>query len=161
MAPAFGLIVIRNQVLPKQPGEGETLTKEGQLTTGWVMVMGLAVALLWFNSGLFGFQPTLVSGVSMSPALKAGDIVITKDVAADEIEVGDIIRFQKRDSFIIHRVISIEYESGRYYFTTQGDANNVEDPPVLEGQLGGKVILTIPKLGWLSIGVRRLFELFL
>ena len=161
MAPAFGLIVIRNQVLPERSSGGETQRREGQLSTGWVLVTGLAVALLWFNSGLFGIQPTLVSGVSMSPALEAGDVVVTRDVPAEDIKVGDIIRFRRHDSYIVHRVVNIEKESGRYYFITQGDANNVQDPPILEGQLEGKVILTVPKIGWLSIGVRRLIELIL
>ena len=161
MAPAFGLIVIRNQVLHELSNGGETKKREGQLSTGWVLVTGLAVALLWFNSGLFGIQPTLVSGVSMSPALEAGDVVVTRDVPVEDIEVGDIIRIRHHDSYIIHRVVDIEKESGRYYFITQGDANNVQDPPILEGQLEGKVILTVPKIGWLSIGVRRLIELIL
>ncbi len=161
MAPAFGLIVIRNQVMPDQSSGGETQKREGQLSTGWVLVTGIAVALLWFNSGLFGIRPTLVSGVSMSPALMAGDVVVTRDVPPEDIEVGDIIRFRHHDSYIIHRVVDIEKESGRYYFITQGDANNVQDPPILEGQLEGKVILTVPKIGWLSIGVRRLIELIL
>ena len=161
MAPAFGLIVIRNQVMTTRSSGGETQKSEGQLSTGWVLVTGMAVALLWFNSGLFGIQPTLVSGVSMSPALEAGDVVVTKDVPAEEIEVGDIIRFRHHDSHVIHRVVDIEKESGRYYFITQGDANNIQDPPILEGQLEGKVILTLPKIGWLSIGVRRLIELIL
>lgn len=158
MAPAFGLIVIRNQVLPMATSRGgETQTREKQLSTAWVLMVGLAVTLMWFNIGLFGIRPTLVSGVSMIPALRAGDVVITRDVPADEIDVGDIISFQHGDSHVIHRVIDIEKEGGRYYFITRGDANNVEDPPVLESQLDGKVILIVPKIGWLSIGVRNLW----
>jgi signal peptidase len=161
MAPAFGLIVIRNQILPLPTSSREDQKREKQLSTSWVLATGIAVALLWFNTGLFGIQPTIVSGVSMSPTLDAGDVVITRDVPAEEIEVGDIIRFRRQDIQIIHRVVDVEKESGRYYFVTQGDANNVEDPPVLEGQLEGKVILIVPKVGWVSIGVRRLIELLL
>ena len=58
-------------------------------------------------------------------------------------------------------MVEIENEGGRIYFVTQGDANNVLDPPLLGGQLEGKVILVVPKIGWLSIGVRRLIELIL
>jgi signal peptidase len=161
MAPAFGLIVIRNQILPGTTTKGEVQQRDVRSSTAWVMVVATAVTLLWFNTGLFGIRPTLISGVSMSPALVAGDVVITRDVSPEEVEVGDIIRFQHGDSFIIHRVVEIEKESGRFYFITQGDANNVQDPPLLEGQLEGKVILVVPKVGWLSIGVRRLIELVL
>lgn len=157
MAPAFGLIVIRNQVFQTSPDMDEDGARENQLSSAWVVVSGLSVALLWFNSGLFGIRPTLVSGVSMDPALAAGDIVITSEVSAEEIVVGDIIRFRHHDTYILHRVVEIENESGRIYFITKGDANNVKDPPVLESQLEGKVILTVPKVGWLSIGLRNLF----
>ena len=161
MAPAFGLIVIRNQVLPMPTSRGELQTGEKQLSTAWVLTTGIAVGLLWFNTGLFGISPTLVNGVSMSPALEAGDVVITREVPAEDIKVGDIIKFRRNDSYIVHRVVNTEEAGGRFYFITQGDANNVEDPPVLEGQVEGKVILTVPKIGWLSIGVRRLIELIL
>jgi signal peptidase len=156
MAPAFGLIVIRNQVFQTSPDMADDEARENQLSSAWVVVTGLSVALLWFNSGLFGIRPTLVSGVSMDPALAAGDIVITSEVSAEEIKIGDIIRFRNHDTYILHRVVEIENESGRIYFITKGDANNVEDPPVLESQLEGKVILTVPKVGWLSIGLRNL-----
>jgi signal peptidase len=156
MAPAFGLIVIRNQIFQIPPSAVEDKDHERQLSSAWVVVTGISVALLWFNSGLFGVRPTLVSGVSMDPALIAGDIVITREVSAEEIVVGDIIRFRHHDTYILHRVVDVENESGRIYFITKGDANNVEDPPVLESQLEGKVILTVPKVGWLSIGLRNL-----
>jgi signal peptidase len=161
MAPAFGLIVIRNQILPETVTKREDQLRDFRVSTAWVIVVAMAVTLLWFNTGLFGIRPTLISGVSMNPALVAGDVVITRDVSPEEIEVGDIIRFQHGGSYIIHRVVEIEKESGHIYFVTQGDANNVLDPPLLEGQMEGKVILVVPKVGWLSIGVRRLIELFL
>lgn len=161
LAPAFGLIVIRNQVLPEMIVGREARPQDAQSSTAWVLVAGIAVTLLWFNTGLFGVRPTLVSGVSMSPALEPGDIVITRDVSPDDVEIDDIIRFQHGDSYIIHRVVDIEKASGTIYFITKGDANNVEDSPVVEGQLEGKVIVIVPKVGWLSIGVRRLIELIL
>lgn len=160
MAPAFSLIVIRNQILPALPEEARVQSREPTTSSAWVVVTGLAVALLWFNTGLFGVRPTLISGVSMTPALTAGDIAVTRDVPPTEIMVGDIIRFQHNETYILHRVVEVLNSDSGIYFVTRGDANNVEDPPILGEELQGKVIFVVPKIGWLAIGVRRLIGLF-
>jgi hypothetical protein len=41
-------------------------------------------------------------------------------------------------------------------FETKGDANNAPDPePISEQQIMGKAVLTIPKLGWVSIYLKE------
>jgi len=50
-----------------------------------------------------------------------------------------------------------KYEAGgTTWFVTQGDANNAPDNPVNERQVMGKVVLTIPKLGWVSIYLKEI-----
>jgi hypothetical protein len=39
---------------------------------------------------------------------------------------------------------------------TRGDANDADDPPVPADLLAGKVLWTIPKVGWLPIKARQL-----
>ena len=152
LAPALGLLVIRSLYLPEEASEEEKQSREGASPVAWMVVAVVGVALLWFNTGLFGVRPTLISGPSMNPALVVGDVAITRDVSPDDVEVGDIIRYQKGDIFVLHRVVEIE-ESGPY-FITRGDANNVNDDPVLPTQLGGRVIFVVPKIGWIPIGIR-------
>ena len=152
LAPALGLLVIRTLYLPEAVAEEEKQSSEGASPIAWMMVAVVGVGLLWFNTGLFGVRPTLISGASMQPALVVGDIAITRDVSPDDVEVGDIIRYQKGDIFILHRVVEVE-ESGPN-FITRGDANNVNDDPVLPTQLAGKLVLVVPKIGWIPIGIR-------
>lgn len=152
LAPALGLVVIRSLYLPEAASEEEEQSREGASPVAWMVVAVVGVALLWFNTGLFGVRPSLISGGSMNPALVVGDVAITRDVSPEDVEVGDIIRYQKGNIFILHRVVEIE-ESGPY-FITRGDANNVNDDPVLPTQLGGKVIFVVPKIGWIPIGIR-------
>jgi signal peptidase len=116
----------------------------------------LAVILIWFNTGFFGVQPTLISGVSMEPALNAGDVAITRDVPAEAIRPGDVIRFHEGGSHILHRVVEVRNVGAEVQFITQGDANNTVDAPVTYGRVRGKVILVLPKIGWVGIGVREL-----
>jgi signal peptidase len=159
LGPTLGAMVIRDRLgFPSRSMASRRAGNEG-MSDSWLLVALFAVIIIWLNTGLFGIQPTLVSGPSMLPTLHAGDIVVTRDVPIGEIEVGDIVRFRSGGSHIIHRVVEIDRSEGGSRITTKGDANNTADPPIGEGQLAGKVILTLPKLGWLGIGLRRVLEL--
>jgi signal peptidase len=155
LVPAFGLMVIYNRFLAELASEGKARPQEGQSTTAWVLVAMTAVALVWFNTGLFGVRPTLISGPSMSPTLVAGDVVITRDVSAEAVKVGDMIRFRQEGLSVIHRVVEIQKDGNQIAFITRGDANNVNDPPVSASDLEGKIVLTVPKIGWVAVGVRK------
>jgi signal peptidase len=55
----------------------------------------------------------------------------------------------------VHRVIKIE-ENGN--FLTKGDANSIADvDPVDPRNVVGKEIFIVPKVGWISIAVKKLF----
>ena len=158
VVPALGLVLLRG-VLVSDTDEDESETEQaGGISTSWVVVSITAVAMLWFNAGLFGVRPTIVSGLSMKPALEVGDLVVTREVDPEMIEVGDIIQFRRGGDFILHRVVEVEATKNEVFFVTRGDANNVNDDPVLEGAIVGKVILVIPKLGWLGIVPRLLIQ---
>jgi signal peptidase len=155
MAPALGLLFVQRQLQWGYFPSGQRESREGESGNSWILVAVVTVSLLWFNTGLFGIRPNLVSGGSMSPALNPGDIVILRPVEPENIRVGDIIRVVQAGTPILHRVIEIRDGEGGRRFVTQGDANNVADEPVGEDQIDGRVVLVIPKIGWLAIGVRR------
>jgi len=73
--------------------------------------------------------------------------------APENIHVDDIIVYQLGEAKILHRVVEVTGdETSGYSFITKGDANSAADPdPVAPDQVGGKVIMTIPKAGWLLI----------
>lgn len=159
--PAIMLIVI-NQVLnkpePTQEQEKETEKEKRdkkRTSVAWLIVAIIGMLLIWFNLGLFGVQPFLVSGVSMRPTLYAGDIVIIKTIEPEEVAVGDVILYKLTNGMVLHRVIEIQEENGQIQFITQGDGLSVIDDPVSETQLKGMMVASIPKIGWISIGIRR------
>lgn len=104
------------------------------------------------------FNAYVVLSGSMLPNIKIKDIVVTKKVPAEELEVGDIITFIAPDSryggiSITHRIIDKYYDEslGTYTYRTQGDNNNVADSTLVPNtNILGKVILKIPKLGYLQ-----------
>lgn len=83
---------------------------------------------------------------SMKPAVPAGSLIIIKQ---EEYKTGDIITFrasQEAQTVTTHRIIRVS-EDG---FITKGDANDIFDTsPVSKNSIIGKVIVTIPLLGFL------------
>ena len=104
------------------------------------------------------FNAYVVLSGSMLPTIKVKDVVVTKKIAEEDLDVGDIITFISPDSrfggiSITHRIIDKIYDEkqGIYTYRTQGDNNNVADSvPVSNSNILGKVILKIPKLGFIQ-----------
>lgn len=91
----------------------------------------------------------------MSPALNLGDMVIASKVSPDVIREGDIIEFRQGEMMVIHRVIEIQETEGSKFFITKGDANSVADmDPVSPEQVKGRVMLNVPRLGWVTLFFR-------
>jgi signal peptidase len=122
----------------------------------WIAIAMFAVILIWGSTGLLGFQPNIIASGSMRPTLDVGDIAITVPARPEAIQVGDIIQYWKEGepAPIIHRVIEVYKSDGTTHIVTKGDANNAPDDPITPTQPVGKLILTIPKLGWISIALK-------
>jgi hypothetical protein len=74
-------------------------------------------------------------GNSMAPLLINGDLVYFNRILFKDINVNDIIIFQKFDKYITHRVI---YKTSKYLIT-KGDNNLKEDPSVYKKDIVGKL----------------------
>jgi signal peptidase len=104
------------------------------------------------------FNAYVVLSGSMLPTIEIKDVVVTKKIAEDRLEIGDIITFISPDPrfggiSVTHRIIEKIYDEtqGVYKYRTQGDNNNVADgTPVSNDYILGKVILKIPKLGYIQ-----------
>ena len=82
---------------------------------------------------------------SMLPKYKIGDVIVVKKVPANELRVGDDVSYLASASYmknlrITHKIINIRKENNEYYFTTKGDANEVEDPEIKYENIYGKVV---------------------
>jgi len=134
------------------------LTRKGEKqVVYWTAIALIAVIAVWSTTGLLGFTPTVIASGSMQPTLNVGDIAITVKTPAKAIKIGDIIQFYRASGEppTIHRVVDKYRSGGLTWFITKGDANNAPDDPINERQVIGKVILIIPKLGWVSIYLKE------
>lgn len=104
------------------------------------------------------FNAYVVMSGSMLPQIKIKDIVVTKRVPEERLKVEDVITFISPDErlggiTITHRIKEKFYDNSikGFYYRTKGDNNNIADPALVPyDNILGKVILKIPKLGYLQ-----------
>ncbi|MDD4285607.1 MAG: signal peptidase I, partial [Eubacteriales bacterium] len=102
--------------------------------------------------GFLGYKPLIVLSGSMEPTILPGDIVIVKEVPAEDLQKGDIVSYLRENSVITHRIMEISQTDGNRNFYTKGDNNNADDGvPVTDDMLEGKYLFRIPRLGHAAI----------
>ena len=113
-----------------------------------LIIIAISITVMTFTSkssetgigNILGYTPFSVQTDSMSPTIKQGDLIISKEVkkADGEVDVGDVITFytlmtdeqgNNVRGFNTHRILEIErFEDGSvYYYVTKGDAVHSED----------------------------------
>lgn len=84
---------------------------------------------------------------SMDPVFDSeANTIELKPKTVDDVKVGDIVSYKSglQNAIIVHRVISIDYDSEGWYATLKGDNNVFEDPErVRFGQVNGVVVAVI------------------
>jgi signal peptidase len=160
--PIIGIVAINNYYAQQasRVKSGKRM-RNASMPAGWILTTVLAVAIVWFAVGVFPIKPFLVPSGSMVPVINPGDVVIVVPVQTDAIKVGEIIEYRnvKENINIVHRVIAITGNASNLSFITKGDANGSPDPdPVSPQAVIGREIIVIPKIGWISIAVKKLLS---
>jgi signal peptidase len=118
------------------------------------VVAGSLLTILLVSNGIYGWRMQAILSGSMSPLLPIGSVVLTKTLSPSAYVVGDVVTFklptQPRE-LVTHRILTRTYSpSGVLMFVTKGDANTRSDGwNISSGAVLGKVIMTIPRLGYL------------
>ena len=98
----------------------------------------------------FTYSPinlSIVSGYSMYPSLRPGDLILSLHKDITGYGVGDVVIWCSTPSYCtIHRVVELRDSQ----VITKGDNNPSEDPPIPESYVKYKVVLVIPSIVWLS-----------
>lgn len=84
-----------------------------------------------------------VTGGSMSPFIRGGEVVILKRKPISSLVPGDVIFLRTAGrQLLLHRIIRIQKaETQIVSIQTQGDANGKPDYPVVPGQVLGRVCI--------------------
>lgn len=93
---------------------------------------------------------------SLKKGFSKGDIIFIVGAKPEKLEVGDVIIFNSNQKNpIIHRLIDIRQENGKYVFSTIGDNNNGQlaiEQSISEDQLVGKAVFNLfPSVGWAKL----------
>jgi signal peptidase len=161
LAPAIGFLLIQNNIQNVYGRTKRKIKKIRDPAISWAPIAIIAVLLIFFSFGYLGVQPTIIYSGSMRNSIDVGDMVIVSKTPTDEIQKGDIIQYKTQDMKlpVVHRVQDIYKEQGNLYFITKGDANQNPDlDPVLSNNINGKVIFNIPKIGWIPIVFKEMFN---
>lgn len=154
-------ILMRFGLLSKSEADDKLKPKAKKYSSlTWIVIGIIGVVLVWGATGLLGFQPSIIASGSMSPSLEVGDIAITVPTPPENIVSGDVIQFWRAGdpAPIIHRVTEIYDSGGATVIVTKGDANNAPDDPITTTKPINKLVLTIPKLGWIPIYARQILS---
>lgn len=111
-----------------------------------IVVLSFLTLTLLSRFTYFPVNLSLVSGYSMYPSLRPGDLLVSlhKDIVG--YGVGDVVVWCSSLTYCtVHRVV----EFGGSYVVTKGDNNPSEDPPVPESYVRYRVVLVIPSIVWL------------
>lgn len=100
------------------------------------------------NTHILGIYMFNIVSESMEPTLEVNDVVVVQKCEPLQLQIGDIITFDKEDRTISHRIIDIKKENGIIKYKTKGDNNEIPDSDLVEaGQIYGKVQFSIKKIG--------------
>ncbi|MGI6144900.1 MAG: signal peptidase I [Clostridia bacterium] len=150
--PIFSLLFVQHLYLLKTR-QLKRIISGGEQIFGWLVTSIFSVLIIWFAVGVFPLYPSVIVTGSMEPLIKPGDIVLVKKTPGEETHIGDVIQYLHLEEEIIitHRIIDIDESEGKKLLT-KGDNNpSVDSDLVMLEQVKGKVIATIPKLGWLTL----------
>lgn len=124
-----------------------------------VVVLGIVI-YVGLMSGLFKYHLLAIGSGSMSPSIQVGDMVIVeKTDHYDEIEEGDVLVFKHANVVMVHRLVERRESEGKYYFRTQGDANESADAwGVEQGDVIGVAKGRIAAFGYPTLWLNELFN---
>jgi len=107
-----------------------------------IILLLMVGRLFWFPVALF-----VVSGNSMLPVYRTGDIVLGIATYIVSYSIGDIVVWHATFTHgVIHRV----YNVTDGYVVTKGDNNPLPDPPVPKNWIRYVAVLQIPREVWIS-----------
>ncbi len=153
----FTAYYILNKTIIRYEKEKQELKKVNSVLFT-IPLFTFLVLLIILISGIFKYKLIAIASNSMSPTYKRGDAVIYEKVDVKDLEIGDILAFQKNNIVVTHRIVEIWRRNDKYYFTTKGDNNDsVDDFKVEEKLVLGRVKSRYKYVGYPTVLINEFF----
>jgi signal peptidase len=113
----------------------------------------VGAALLYLALILLGYEPMVIVTGSMQKTIPVGSLVVSHKVDPQQLEVGDVISFQKpigAKGLDTHRIVAIRNDNGKRLYQTKGDNNPIVDPWVITfepGVAAHRMAFSVPYAG--------------
>lgn len=123
-----------------------------------VLVAGvLILAALPHVAPRLGYDPLVIRGRSMTPAIALGSVVFVRSAPPSEVRAGDVVTIRADNGVVFtHRVVEVVSSGGDVLFRTKGDANEAADPTLVPGHaVKGRVEASLPGLGYAMLLASR------
>ena len=91
----------------------------------------------------FGKLRFAATGSSMLPAIWPGETLVVERARSNQFQVGDVVLVERRGGLCAHRLVSKVDGLGISQWITQGDAISVQDDPVDDRDVLGRVAYVI------------------
>ena len=128
----------------------------------FIVITVFLLIIVALNSGFFKYKTLVIGSNSMKTYISKGDVVMirkTDEEDLKELKKGDVIAFNSGSKVIVHRIYKTIEKNDGMYFVTKGDNNNQADQGVVTpGDMVGKVLFRIPKIGLPSIWLNEMFK---
>ena len=116
--------------------------------------MGMLCLVVVLSGAVGGLRPVIVLSGSMSPAIPAGSLALTRPASAAELQTGDVVTVADGDRQVTHRIVSVSHGGGSATLRLKGDANGRADEQSYAVRAAPRVVTSVPILGraiaWLS-----------
>jgi signal peptidase len=129
----------------------------GKVAFRWGKRVGIAVivagAVFFLGLILLRYEPMVIVTGSMQKTIPVGSLVVDQKVDPRQLEVGDVISFQKplgAKGIDTHRIVAITSDKGMRLYQTKGDSNPVADPWIISfdrGMVAHRMVFSVPYAG--------------
>jgi len=118
----------------------------------------ISVLFIMLISCKFKYGMLIIGSGSMTGTIDKGDAIIYEAYTNQEIDVDDIIIFEKDGMKVVHRVIDVRLVNGEYRYYTKGDYNQeADDGHIEENQIIGITKFKIKYIGYPTLWLRDIF----
>ncbi len=118
-------------------------------------VIAFMICVVMLISCEFKYGTLVIATESMTGEIDKGDAIIYERYDGEQIELGDIIVFEKDGRRTVHRVVDIKKINSQYRYYTKGDANEDMDTGyVTASDIIGICHFKLPYIGYPTIWMR-------
>ncbi|HUS22984.1 MAG TPA: signal peptidase I [Aeromicrobium sp.] len=122
------------------------VVREAVLTVG--AIGGALCLVVALSSWALGTAVLVVQSGSMQPTIGTGALILTREVPASRLRVGDIVTVETASGQrVTHRIVRVTHRGAAATFALKGDANRVADPETYTQTDVDRLVFAIPALG--------------